>query len=650
MPLYEVTSPEGSVYQIEGPEGADPSQIIAQISGPARAAPPPQAPRTMADRVLEAPIGAVEVGLQDATAITGAVPAALGYAGAAIGKALGADVDPSAVQAGIQRALTYQPMSESGQELSAARSEFWSPVIEPVANAYGRATQAVGERAPLAGEMMREAPGAFQAASALVPAVSAVKPATIAARDIARETLARPKAPPLTAEEVVSRIDTRQSMGSASAAPSLQAVSPELREAIVQNAQKTGGAVNPEVLGRHIEADTLPVRIRLTEGQATQDPTLISYEMKLSESNKEFAERFNEQSRQLAENVRAIRDEAAPDVFSTNATEHGDTLISAYKARDEAAQQAINQAYEAARDANGGDLPMNGRGFVTAADAALKKSMKGRYVPSEVAADLADIRQSGAMNFETFENLRTNLAAEARKAERAGDGNTAAAVRIVRDALEGIEPMGRAKQVKPLFDKARSLAKARFDALDADPAYRAAVNETVTPDRFVNRFVINGARDDLALMRRNLADDEVAAQTIGVSTLDYLREAARLNPHYEGNFAAVSYNKALTKLSPKMQSLVSPKVAEQLDQLGKVAGYTTAQPRGSFVNNANSTVAGYAMNLAKGAAERSGNALVPGAELGTLARSKLEASKARKEARRSTAPGAGLDRLPERRQ
>src|SRR6185369_9270899 len=195
------------------------------------------------------------------------------------------------------------------------------------------------------------------------------------------------------------------------------------------------------------------------------------------------------------------------------------------------------------------------------------------------------------MTFENFENARTTLAAEARKADRAGDGNAAAAINIVRDKLEDLPMTGQNADLKALADKARASAKARFDALDADPAYKAAVNDSVAPDRFVQKFVTGGTRDGVAQMRANLAHDDTAVQTMGVSALDHLRDQARVGPGQSGNFAQAAFNKQLVALDPKLRSLVDPKTADQLGTLGNVTHYTQNQPRGSYVNNSNTAVA-----------------------------------------------------------
>jgi hypothetical protein len=184
-----------------------------------------------------------------------------------------------------------------------------------------------------------------------------------------------------------------------------------------------------------LEADSLPVPVRLTEGQATADVVKLSREQNLRGSQPEFARRFNEQNKQLVDNVPLIRERAAPDVYATKTIESSEALINAYKALDDTRNVEISAAYKALEDANGGQFPVDGQAIVRNADAMLAKKLKTNFVPPEIAADLKRFREGEPMTFEQCGAMRTNLAAEIRKAERSGDGNAAIAASIVREAL-----------------------------------------------------------------------------------------------------------------------------------------------------------------------------------------------------------------------
>jgi hypothetical protein len=526
----------------------------------------------------------------------------------------------------------YRPRTEAGQQIAQAAAD--------EAAAVGRGYNKLpGADTPLGQTLKQYAPEALGA----VGTVSGLGEIGSAARGV--------RAPVPTAQDVVNRTvaASPQSMGAAAASPRVWALSPELQQAIVNTARKTGGAVNPEVLSRHIEADSLPVKVNLTAGQATQDPVLISHEQNLRGQNDgALSKHFNAQNDALSQNIQAIRDDVGPDVFSTNPAEHADTLIGAYKAKDAAAQSDISAKYQALKDANGGQFPVDARKLLDNATANLHKDLLFDHAPKPVMATLNRLAENGNMTFENFESLRTNLARIMRSSP---DGNQIAAAGVIRNAMEQLPLAPGAANLKPLADAARTAARTQFDALDADPAYKAAVNDTVPPDRFVGRYVINAPRDAVAVMRQNLADNPTATQTLGVSVLDHLRDQARLRPDYSGNFSNHGFNKALQNLDPKLRSLVDAKTAEQLQTLGNVANYTQFQPKGSYVNNSNTLVgslADYGGKTLRHSADLYAMSHGVPIPVGTVASKVFSGPSTAKAVKAATAPGAGLGMLTPR--
>ena len=437
------------------------------------------------------------------------------------------------------------------------------------------------------------------------------------------------------------------------AAPTLAHATPELQEAVAASKQP----IDPTVLARHVEAETLPVPMKITGGQATQDPDLISREMngRGKEAPAVPPQFYQQQGQLLAKNMDAIRATAAPDVpVSASIVDHGQTLVDAYKNMDAPVVADISAKYKALNDANGGQFPLNGEDFVTAADTALSKQMKARYVPSGVAGDLEMLRQGGPMTYETFENLRTNLAAEARKAARNGDGNAEGAVNIVRTALESLPMTTETATIKPLADAARGAARARFEAIRADPAYKAAINDSVPAgepsplaDKFFNAYVTKGARANVSTMAQNLSADPLARQTLAAGTLDQLAGQLKADP-VTGNFSQSRYNNGLAAIAPKLGSLLDPTTAQQVQAVGNVAKNIQVQPRGSFVNNSNTAVTLMGEG-AKKLAEHGTNMMFGGIPVGTTVRGAgaFVAGKlaARKATSQSLAPGAGMTTL-----
>jgi len=593
-----------------------------------------------------APVGAAEEFGKLATGALASIPAGLAYGGAAVGKAFGADVNPAQVQRNVQNYFTYQPQSDSAKAAEADLARTYSPVARTVSGAADQAAAAVGKVSPMAETYLREAPAAFQAASSVLPlapaAASVANTATNAARNVAG-AVERKFTPAPQVGEVLkqSYTDTPQSMGAAAAAPRIGEISPELRQAISQEAQRTGGAVNPEVLDRHIEAESLPVPIRLTEGQATRNAALYSEEQNLRGKLVAVGEHIGDQKTKLGQNIQAIRDEVGPDVFSTNAVEHGDTLMGAYQDIDKAANDQINAAYKNARDM----VPDKNASVMSAPDLmsnvtkALHEHDLFDSAPKDIMATLSRRAENGSMTFANIENMKTNLARIQRSFSV--DGNTRYAAGLIRDQLEQMPLTVDNAQVQAAYNDARALARQRFQAMDADPAYKAVVNEKIEPDDFVRKFVINGKRDDVATMAQAMQGNDRARQTMAVAVLDHLRDKAGIG---SGPFRQSGYNNALSALDPKLQSLVDPNTAEQLQTLGRVAHNIMAFPEGHTVNTSNTLTAGLS-DYAQGAAEHAVNAKFGGLPVGTFAKKQLQKVTQGARIRQAIQPGAGIGRL-----
>jgi hypothetical protein len=454
---------------------------------------------------------------------------------------------------------------------------------------------------------------------------------------------AAPQRPPVP--ETPSSSFGRDSASAAAATPDLANVPQELRAPLVKAFQRG----DREMVERVVEAETLPIPIRLTEGEARANPGMISDERNSRGTNPDRAQFYDERNQAFIDNLDEVRRQVAPNVVANDHIQNGQSLIDSYKAYDEPVRAEISAAYKALEDANGGQLPINGKSFVDQADAALSKKLKGRYLPSAVRGDLDQVREQGGMlTLEQFENLRTNLATAARDADRGalgGGGNAAAAIRIVRDELERMPIEGGAAEIKALADRARSLSKARFDRMREDPAYEAAVDDP-TPagelspfaDDFVKKYVVNGKAANIKRMQETLAGDALAAETVAAAALNYVKKRSGIDLYTnEGNFSQAGFNRALGEVTPRLNVLVPGEVAETLRKLGNVARNAERQTRGQSVNNSNTFVAA-ARDAAKGYAEGALNTVVPGAQIGTFIRKRRSDSRDRSRVARSLDP------------
>ena len=420
----------------------------------------------------------------------------------------------------------------------------------------------------------------------------------------------------------------------------LASASPELQQAV---GSVPVNKVNVPVLQRHIEADSLPEPVRLTNGQATGDVTQLSMEQNRRGADPALAARFNEQNGQLIKNMDAIREMAAPDAYGTKTIENSDSLIDTYKKLDESRNAVIDQKYKALRDANGGDFPIDAPALLDNVKTALKKDLLSNDAPTSQMAELSRMAAEKSMTFEDYLSLRRNLGDIARTST---DGTTRRAASLMIQELENLPLQEGAKQLKPLADDARSAAKARFQMLEKDPAYKAAVEDSVAPDKFIDKFVVNGTRDNVKTMIDQLGRDSVAHQHMSAGTLNWLREKA---VDSSGNFSQAAFNKALNQLdkSEKLNLVFNPDASSTLKTLGNVAKYTQAQPKGAFVNNSN-TLVGAMAERAAGGLETLGNVVgggKVGLPIGSMVRGQVQKFKAGQETKRALEPAAGVTSL-----
>jgi hypothetical protein len=434
--------------------------------------------------------------------------------------------------------------------------------------------------------------------------------------------------------------DSQQSMGAAKTAPITNA-SPEFQEGIRKAAQQTGGAINPTAAERIKDAESLPVPGRLSPGQSSGDASLISDEQNLRGTDAKRAQFYNDQNQNLIDNFDALRERIGPDVFSTNPVEHGDTLINAYEEKGKVARAAIDDVYETARKAIPSTTPvLDAKTLLDNVNSQLEDKWATESAPPDVMRRLQSMADKGGqITAGQFEGLRTRLAELA----RSDDGSTRFAANQIRGVVESSDFLPGTEQFKAPFDQARSLARAHFQELEADPAYNDAINGLTPPDRFTQKFITGptATRDGVETMRANLADNPVAIQTMGVAALDHLRKTSLGTT---GNVSQSALNKQLGAMSPKMGSLFDPKTGEDLETMGRVAGYQQIQPKGAYVNNSNTTVSALAQAAKTGGevAANAAGAKVGVPVLGTWIRGQMDKRAAAKATQEFLDPYGGL--------
>jgi len=622
---------------------------------PAESKPAPAAQPKVADigtRILRSGAGLADTILGGIQALPGTALAETGYAGVRAGEALGL-VEPGTAERG--RAAVYK--------------KFVEPYTQPVGKALGvtetpeykgEASQQlmkfIGENVSKGADWLSRNTGLPKAdienmlatGSFAVPAAG--KAVASEARMIAGAVKREPQAPTARVEptmEGAARVEPslgpaagRVSVGAAAVPDAmtirqaLAVASPELRAEI---SRIPADKVNSKALQRQIEADSIGVR--LTEGQALNDPVKLSNEMNRRGRDTEITERLNQQNQRLIDAIDETKDVASPDVFGARTMDHGQAIIDAYKKLDTDLTTTIDAKYQALRDAAGGQFPVDARVLLKNVQASLKKQLLSNDAPPSQFKELTRLADENNMTFEDFLSLRRNLGNVARTAQ---DGNVRTAAGIMVKELENLPLQEGAKQLKPLADVARKSALDRFKMLEKDPAYRAVVNDKIAPEKFIDTFVIGGVHKNIQTMLSHL--DEASRQHMAAGVINHLRERG---VPAGGNFRQSGYNNALMALdkNDRLSLIFDPESASRLKTIGAVGRYTQAQPAGYFGNHSNTFVSALA-ERAKAtvgkAAETSLNLAVPGAQVGSAIMEARARRAQAKETQRALKPGAGI--------
>ncbi len=545
----------------------------------------------------------------------------------------------------LENSLTYDPKTPEGKYAIGQIGK----VVKPVAEGVKKATGALigDENVPAVSDTVNAIP-VFKLPAAIGSLGSATADTARAVGNVVKAPLNKYRDLVYQGkQDSLSSLDSAQSMGAARSAPSIDKLSPSLRRAVREASQETGAVPNADVLERHAEADLHGVQ--LTEGQATRDP--ITYSNEQNSTHKDIVKRLGDQNDQLTDAIDNVRREAAPGAVQNDPIENGQIAVDSLKAYDEPVRADIDAKYAAARSASAdGDLQMNGSSFVENANKALKPQSKFRFLPSTVKGILDDVGEAGGkMSLDDYQAYDTQLGNEIAKAKASGDGNAVAAITRVRDVLHTVEPIGEeTAKAKALFSTARSAARARFEALEADPGYEAAVNDislngvkkgkpSALADKFLDRYALQAPKANVDRLMEKLDPD--AQQAVAAHTLSTIRKAAITN---NGVVTPSGFTGAVSKYGSKLDSLVSPETRESLDSLGRVIHNAKVAPPGHFVNASKS---GVISNAAHGVAQPLGEAVINAHTLG-MGVPVIKGIAENRFAKRVLAPGAGLKNPP----
>ena len=363
---------------------------------------------------------------------------------------------------------------------------------------------------------------------------------------------------------------------------------PELK---AQLAKENPANIDPKVLERYVDADS--VGVRLFKGQAEQDPNLISFERNTRGQDPRLVEGLKQQNEALQKKVAEVKEKSAPDVFAPDYVANAEGAMEFIGNKIKQNETAVGDAYKALDEFGAGKIEVDSKTFGQNAIKALSEKEDIDFLPSIIKNKLDTYTEGKPMNFAQYENLRTQIARETRKAQKADDGNAVHALTLVRGELEKLPLIGETVQAKALADKARSTAKAEFDLLNRDSpnynkVYADLVNGKTDTKDFIQSAVLRSKNKDFA-KTMELFDDPTAKQHLRAGALDVI---IRDSTDASGKFKPAAFAKAIENLDVnKKLDVLFGEEAQMLRKIARTGQLVEARPAGAFVNESNTATA-----------------------------------------------------------
>jgi hypothetical protein len=345
-----------------------------------------------------------------------------------------------------------------------------------------------------------------------------------------------------------------------------------------------------------------------TEGEALQDIKKMSIETNERTKDDLIRQRLEERDPKLIAAFNKIRDSVAPDVYESNPARLANAALEKLKQNYEARTAHENMLYKRLNDAGGGKFPVDGKQFANNALKVLIDDDRLEYLPSNIQKKLSDYASgTKQMNFNLFENLRTDLASEIRTANRNGEGIKVNVLGKVREELEKLPLSEESAHLKPLADEARNFFKEHKKLQENSPAYQAAINDTRTKaeilkgdlhpasNEFINKFY--GPKTPQVEINRLLEElgiDSPEHQGLNASVIDKIKSASGVKGERGNETGRISQATLADQLNKiygnNLPTMFKKEHIVDLKDLADVANMTEHVKGGHSVNVSNTAL------------------------------------------------------------
>jgi hypothetical protein len=307
----------------------------------------------------------------------------------------------------------------------------------------------------------------------------------------------------------------------------------------------------------------------------------------------------------------------------------GTAATAPIRSKDARMKAETTALYNRARELGGGDVPLE-RGVIQDVYGALNRENRLASVPADIMQTLDTISAGKVTrNGQTFDvpwniNVLDNLKSDLADASRRASGREKAALKIVRDTLEGMSIAPEKRQFgggqvvsqagAEMLRSADQAPRGLLDALDAArashsrrmgwqesaPGIEAALSGS-NAESFVRSQIIatsgtKGGFQQVATLATEINGNPAARNAVRGALIQHLQDAAigKGNSPATGNISGRNWSRAVSEIGDrKLRLFFDADELAQIKAIGQVGTVETFQPRGSAVNNSN-TAAGAA--------------------------------------------------------
>jgi hypothetical protein len=577
-------------------------------------APPPTTP-TLGQRI----VGAGETALTFGTAATGGTLGTIGGVLKGLSEQIlsGQFGTPEAMKAVEQaaaaggQALTYQPRTETGQEMAQSAGQFLAtalPPVLPVVAAPGQLVQATRQAAPVVQATARRGATAAQQAARATGQVVArpVQAATTAVRETLGIEPAAPTPARVTTPSVVTAAAPGEPMGTA--------LSPA-----VAGRGSVGAAGTPEVLQRITTAEGLRVPVTLTKGAAERDAGQLAFEKEQikGEFGAPLRNRAEENNLQILQNFDAAIDEVGAQAAFAGPSATGSSVINALSSGYQAAKNKTNVAYTTAKKSPEAQAAVDTNTVVTIGrgDQEITNSLIG-YINSKITGlpssvvpdtarklltklDLADVDDAGNLiakpaTVGRLEEFRKELSGTAKFDDAVGLREETILKKLIDAQTEPVSG--------PLYKKARALRTEQARKFENRAIVARLIKNRkgmedpqVAVDQVFQRSVLGGSPEEITFLKRVLKtsgpDGQQAFKELQAATFQHIRDRATSNVGTDSSGRALispaKLNDVVNQLDKngRLDIIFGKQEAQRMRDLNEVVKYVTTVPPGTLINS-----------------------------------------------------------------